>query len=237
MSHNEHLSTVMAGAGTEQVVKGKIDDLVSPKGIDNVDWMALREEWITTGISLTELARKYDIKYFTLRSYYYRHQWAYHLAQFRDQMHDSVKTIRQAKVEELSARLAKVDERVVGLCETVLEAIEQNVDATLEYREKPGGAENVLDIKDAVTTLKAAVDTIQKIHASARLAGGGVTGRINLDLLPNLSDEEKERLNDEFGYLRAKPASKVIIPDFVASDKPPQDAQGTEDNLQTEILP
>lgn len=221
----------MAGIGTEQVVRGTIDNLVSPVGIDNVDWLALREEWVTTGISLQELARKYKLNYFTVRSYYYRHQWAYHLSQYREQIHDSVKKIREIKAEELGARLAKVDERVVGLCETVLDAMEQNIDATVEYKDSPSGQVDAINVREAVLTLKSAVETIQKLHASVRLAGGGVTGKLDLNLLPELSEEERNRITDEFEYLRAKPKATISVPYTVVVDKPSQDTQRSEDNI------
>ena len=221
----------MAGVGTEQVIRGTINELVSPVGIDNVDWLALREEWVTTGISLQELSKKYRLNYFTVRSYYYRHQWAYHLSQYREQVYDSVKKIREIKAEELGARLAKVDERVVGLCETVLDAMEENIDATLEYKSSPSGDRDAIDVKEAVLTLKSAVDTIQKLHASVRLAGGGVTGKLDLNLLPELSEDEKSRIADEFEYLRAKPKVTISVPYSLVGDKSPQDTQGTEDNI------
>jgi hypothetical protein len=214
----------MAGVGTEQVVRGTINDFVSPIGIENVDWLALREEWVTTGISLQELAKKYKLNYFTVRSYYYRHQWAYHLSQYREEVHDSLKKIRELKAEELGARLAKVDERVVGLCEAVLDAMEENIDATIEYKDSPSGQPNAIDVKEAVQTLKSAVETIQKLHASVRLAGGGVTGKLDLNLLPELSEEEKNRIAGEFEYLRAKPKATITVSHTVVSDKSSQDS-------------
>jgi hypothetical protein len=170
-----------------------------------IDWLALREEWILTNISMKDLAKKYEAEGVTnnkVLKHYYKDKWADHLAEYKDYIEHEVYKIRRRKAAYLAARVIALDEKVMTVSEKVVDIINAEVDKLHPL----SLSEEKIDIelfKNTVSSLAQASRAVKDCHYNIRLACDKVTGMINEDKVNSESntEEEDERIENEFGFI------------------------------------
>lgn len=186
-----------------------IDDSLLSKNLalvpneEVVDWLALREEWVTTQISLPQLAKKYGIKFKRIRDVANRNGWGDHAREYQASLEDALMKRRADKVQAVVDRLAVIDDQVIDLSEKAIDFLDTLIDDTMQ--ERNGSLErDKLSVRDAIINVKLAVDTVKSAYGNIRLAGGKSTSTIGLVVVPEVPPDELKRIEDEFKFLQSR---------------------------------
>lgn len=191
----------MAGDQKDNHLKGGDGTIVdiSPKTkAENVDWAMLKHEWVTTGISLTELADKYELPYYAVRNHYNRDKWKDALHSYNGMVKEAYEKVLAEKAQNLASRVAILDETVVAVSERMMNLIESQI-IDLEYKAEADPEV----IKTIVTTIKSASEALKNCHYNVRLANDQATSILEgRGFESRVSEEERIRLEKEFMFLK-----------------------------------
>lgn len=223
-STGKHYNMVERGANkkTMETIKtgGRSKNKLSER-----NWDLLREEWVTTNVSLSGLAYKYEIPICTVRKHYYNHDWKSHLAEYNSMVDKSIDEARKAKAQHLAERIVDLDEVVMSVSERIVEIVEENLS-------KLSGEKERRSAKDVISVLKTASDTLKNAHYNIRLSGDKATGIIdtNSEVNFNNSEEENERIRLEYEHIfkgspKDKPVRERKLSQAMDSNESSQDTQ------------
>ena len=178
---------------------------------NEVDWVLLREEWITTNISLTALAEKYKDEGLTVakvKRQYNRDKWHEHLAKYNDMVASKIEEARKMKATYLASRVIALDELVMTTSEKVVDIINYEVDKIHPDKRK-GKKEKISDeelavLKETATALNRASNALKNSHYNIRLACDKATSIIDdrVQQKTKLEDEDINRIAKEMGFIK-----------------------------------
>jgi len=180
--------------------------LVTEVGTTKVDWILLRDEWITTNVSLPILAKKYGLKFRQVREMYEYQRWADDLRAYQAEIEDKLALRRSDKAQAIVDRLSVIDDQIVDLSEKAVDFLDTLIDDTIKDRNKES---DKLSIRDAIINIKMAVDTVKNAYGNIRLAGGKSTINMGLIVEPDLPPDELKRIEEEFKFLQSKDVTDV----------------------------
>lgn len=173
----------------------------SKKGPSPVDWQILRDEWVTTNISLSELGKKYDVPFFQVRKHYLRERWMDKLAEFNQMVENAVYEAKMKKAKALAERINDLDEMVLATSERVIEVVAEQIESAL------GKVDKRITARDIISVMKQASETIKNAHYNIRLSGDKATNIVD-NRTEVIDSDEEDRLRNEFGFITRK--TKVI---------------------------
>jgi hypothetical protein len=166
------------------------------------DWIALREEWVTTNITLMGLAQKYGIPFTTVRYKYQFDHWSKFLEEYNGMVDDAIYKAKKAKAESIAQRVVELDEMVLATSERILSVISDQMDEVLVTSKRP-------DIKDVISVLKHASDAMKNVHYNIRLSADKATQIVDNRIESSLPKEEEERIASELGLLRKQQSTNT----------------------------
>lgn len=177
--------------------------LVTEFGTTKMDWTLLRDEWVTTNISLPLLAKKYGLKFRQVREVYEHQRWADDLRSYQTQIEDKLALRRADKAQAMVDKLSIIDEHIVDLSEKALDFLDKLIDDTIQERSTDVEKDKIT-VRDAIVNIKLAVDTMKSAYGNIRLAGGKSTINMGINVEPNLPPDELKRIEEEFKFLQSR---------------------------------
>ena len=169
----------------------------------DVDWDALRDEWVTTNITLGGLSTKYGISYTSVRNHYYRDNWTQLLAEFNGMVEDAINNAKRKKAETIAHRILELDEMVLTTSERVLEVVAEQIDKAVEKSEER------ITAKEIISIMKQASETLKNAQYNIRLSGDKATNIVdNRGISTPLTKEEELRIAEEMGLIHGSNKSK-----------------------------
>lgn len=191
----------MAGDKNSPGKKGGDDnpiDISPKKKMEHADWDALKHEWVTTNISLMEMADKYGLPHYAVRNHYNRDGWKDALHEYNGMVKEAYENVLAEKAKCLAERVATLDETVVSVSEKMIGLIESKM-IDLEHEAEL----NADEVKTVVATIKSASDALKNCHYNVRLANDQATSIMEgRGFESRMDDEERARLEREFAILK-----------------------------------
>lgn len=181
----------------------------------DVDWTAVKGEYLTTGISLERIAEKYGIAPSTIKRKSVREGWVEEKKQRKTQVMDQViRNVIESDTKRACGRLEGLQETAEGLGKLVKEELAAAWKRR-EEREHSGGQVEEADIKilkDLTATLKGVADVMREVYA-----------------IPTIREKiEMEKWEREKAQQTGGDSGGVIVLAEIA-----EEANGTEDYLET----
>lgn len=96
----------------------------------DVNWLAIKNEYINTNISYRKLAEKYGVSFNTLKDKAVKENWK----SLRDAQHNKITTTTQQKTaEKIASKEADRIARIVSLADRLADKLEQAIDQADQY--------------------------------------------------------------------------------------------------------
>ena len=212
-STKTHGSAKLQTASEEKIIDHIEAQPLKRKNRD--DWDIIRHEWVTTDVSLSDIAEKYGISFNLIKKKYNQQKWSEELKKYKNYVKEEYDLAMREKARSLASRVSQLDEAVLSASEKIIEIVEENlqkvsysdseeiIDTADEDSPKASASDKVESLKQIATALKIASEALKNSHYSIRLAGDKATEIIDSrnSHSVDLSDEEKSRIEKELGLI------------------------------------
>lgn len=190
------------------------------------DWELLKHEWVTTDITLSDLANKYGLAFTHVRQQYHKNKWSEELKKYKNYVQEEYDLAMREKARNLASRVSELDEAVLSASERVIQIVDENL-------QKVKTAKEINSLKQISIALKIASEALKNSHYTVRLAGDKATEIVDSrnSHSVNLTEEEKERIQQELGLIGQSTITqdKLLfegnVPEIVDGTVQPQDSQ------------
>jgi len=173
------------------------------KNSEEMDWDALRHEWVTTNISVVGLAEKYGLSVTSVRNHYNRYNWKDELRKFHNMIDEAYEAALEKKAKQIAERAIELDAVILKSSEQIAGLIEMQINE-LNHNISCGNDEVTLEKLDSLAkTLKVASETLKNSHYNIRLASDRATSIVKEDenKINPLGEDEQSRVERELGYI------------------------------------
>jgi hypothetical protein len=163
---------------------------------NKTDWEILKHEWVTTDVTLSDLANKYELSFTAVRNKYQQQKWSEDLKKYKNYVQEEYDLAMREKARNLASRVTQLDEAVLSASERVIQIVDENL-------QKVKTAKEVNSLKQISIALKIASEALKNSHYTVRLAGDKATEIVDSrnSHTVDLTDEEKIRIEQELGLI------------------------------------
>lgn len=160
------------------------------------DWDAIKFEWVTTDVTLSDLANKYGLSFTAVRNKYQQQKWSEDLKKYKNYVQEEYDLAMREKAKSLTKRVSQLDEAVLSASERIIEIVDDNL-------QKVKTAKEINSLKQISVALKIASEALKNSHYTVRLAGDKATEIVDSrnSHSVDLTDEEKQRIEQELGLI------------------------------------
>jgi len=135
---------------------------------NKTDWEILKHEWVTTDVTLSDLANKYGLSFTAVRNKYQQQKWSEDLKKYKNYVQEEYDLAMREKARNLASRVTQLDEAVLSASERVIQIVDENL-------QKVKTAKEVNSLKQISIALKIASEALKNSHYTVRLAGDKAT--------------------------------------------------------------
>jgi hypothetical protein len=173
----------------------------------DINWNMVREEWVTTNISLSGLAVKYAEEGVTLAKLRRRHardNWSKDLAEYNNMVSEEIERARREKATYLASRVIALDELVMTTSEKVVDIINYEVEKIHPDNRIEDKEVDISILKETSSALKQASDALKNSHYNIRLACDKATSIIDErgQQKSKLDEDDVNRIAKEMDFLK-----------------------------------
>ena len=199
---------------------------------NKTDWETIKYEWVTTDVTLSDLANKYNLSFTQIRNKYQQQNWSEELKKYKNYVQEEYDLVMRGKARNLAQRVSQLDEAVLSASERVISIVDENL-------QKVKTAKEVNSLKQISIALKIASEALKNSHYTVRLAGDKATEIVDSrnSHSVDLTDEEKKRIEQELSLIgkstitQDKLLSERNVSEVVDGIVQPQDSQEQEPNI------
>lgn len=192
---------------------------------NKTDWELIKMEWVTTDVTLSDLANKYGLSFTAVRNKYQQQKWSEELKKYKNYVQEEYDLVMRNKARNLAQRVSQLDEAVLSTSEKVIKIIDEKVHAVKT-------AKDVNALKQVSIALKIASEAIKNSHYTVRLAGDKATEIVDSrnSHSIDMTEEEKQRIEQELGLIgkstitQNELLSEGNVPEIVDGTVQPQDS-------------
>lgn len=168
-------------------------DLSTNKKSKKTNWGALKQEWISTNVSLNGLAQKYELNTYTVLNHYRKENWAWELKKFNKFIDEKYDEALLAKAKDFAERASQLDSVVLNASEKIANILEFKIDQIVNNEDKLVHSE----LEDLAKTLKAASKALMNTHHNIRLASNRSTEITEINDNTDVDKKIKAYLDEE----------------------------------------
>ena len=168
----------------------------------NVDWIAIKNEYINTNISYRKLADKYHISFSTLEKTARKEEWS----KQRKEQCDKIETkVRQKTADKIAEKKADALSRVATAAEALLGKIEEATEQLDRHLVKNKKKTRTIEYKNEMRPDKSTKEIIEETEKTEFVSGD--IDRTGLKMVVGALKDLKDVLKDDMG----KPANNGIL--------------------------
>jgi len=179
--------------------KQKVNTKPRKKGGSTIDWESLKLEWVTTNISITDLAKKYKQTYKAVHNHYLKQNWKQVREDFEALLEQEYDSALRDKAREIAGRVKDLDQVVLNASEKIVKFVDSKLDE-LQQKKRPNEAR----FREMMKVLKIASEALKNSHYNIRLASDRATEIIESTKRIALTPEEEARIEREFSLIKEK---------------------------------